>query len=304
MECDITGPHVQSYNYIIDEGIQRAAEDIFPERFKLPNDEAVTIKFVSASLGFPTFGGGGDQNKKIHEVRRLYPAECRQRGVTYRGKLSATLRIEIDGRPLEDMTRDVGDVPIMLMSKRCYLMGLLKKELISRGEEPTEMGGYFIVNGTEKVIRYLVLMRRNFPMGLIRPNYIKRGKLFTEYAVITRCVRDDHTPNLMTMHYLENGGITLAFSFRRETIFVPLVYVLKALVNVTDQAIYRALIRGREKDDFWKDCVLNMLHNALENDVKGHHHALHCLGSRFVLTPHRISVLVGCSLAIAHVKSL
>jgi DNA-directed RNA polymerase beta subunit len=39
------------------------------------------------------------------------------------------------------------------------------KELVEAKEESEELGGYFIVNGIEKLIRMLIVQRRNHPMA-------------------------------------------------------------------------------------------------------------------------------------------
>jgi DNA-directed RNA polymerase II subunit RPB2 len=43
----------------------------------------------------------------------------------------------------------IGDIPIMLKSKHCLLHG--REDLESLGECPYDMGGYYIINGIEKV---------------------------------------------------------------------------------------------------------------------------------------------------------
>ena len=64
--------------------------------------------------------------------------------------------------------------------------------MITKGKEDMgEMGGYFIINGNERLIRMLVLTKRNYPIAMVRPSFVSRGKLFTQYAVMMRCVRDD-----------------------------------------------------------------------------------------------------------------
>ena len=40
----------------------------------------------------------------------------------------------------------------MLKSKLCFLSQLSKEELIAAGEDPDDPGGYFVVNGSERVI--------------------------------------------------------------------------------------------------------------------------------------------------------
>ena len=41
----------------------------------------------------------------------------------------------------------------------CHLRGLDAAALVAAGEEPTDAGGYFIVNGHEKVLRLLIMPR-------------------------------------------------------------------------------------------------------------------------------------------------
>ena len=47
---------------------------------------------------------------------------------------------------------EIGEIPIMLKSKRCNLYGLSDRELKEAGEDPLDAGGYFIINGSEHVI--------------------------------------------------------------------------------------------------------------------------------------------------------
>jgi DNA-directed RNA polymerase I subunit RPA2 len=61
-----------------------------------------------------------------------------------------------------------------------------RAELIRKGEEGTEVGGYFICNGIERIIRMLILQRRHYIMALKRSSYLKRGPDFTEFATLLR----------------------------------------------------------------------------------------------------------------------
>jgi len=46
-----------------------------------------------------------------------------------------------------------------------------------------EFGGYFIINGNERIVRMLIMTKRNYPVAFVRPNFVNRGKLYTQYAV-------------------------------------------------------------------------------------------------------------------------
>lgn len=46
----------------------------------------------------------------------------------------------------------IGRMPIMIGSSRCHLRGRSEKELSELQECPYDPKGYFVINGTEKVI--------------------------------------------------------------------------------------------------------------------------------------------------------
>lgn len=50
---------------------------------------------------------------------------------------------------------------LWIQSSACGLSGLTPAQLVARGEEAQEFGGYFIINGNEKLIRMLVMPRRH-----------------------------------------------------------------------------------------------------------------------------------------------
>ena len=47
---------------------------------------------------------------------------------------------------------NIGKIPIMLRSKYCKLRDLSDRELTELNECPLDPGGYFVVNGSEKVL--------------------------------------------------------------------------------------------------------------------------------------------------------
>ena len=71
----------------------------------------------------------------------------------------------------------------MVKSQYCHLNNLSEKELIEKKEDGAEYGGYFIINGNERIVRMLIMTKRNYPVAFMRPTFINRGKLFSPYAV-------------------------------------------------------------------------------------------------------------------------
>ena len=73
----------------------------------------------------------------------------------------------------------------MLKSDACILSALSPAQLVARKEDAEETGGYFIVNGGERVVRMLVQQRRNFPVALERGTW-KKHPNFTQFGVTAR----------------------------------------------------------------------------------------------------------------------
>jgi DNA-directed RNA polymerase I subunit RPA2 len=103
------------------------------------------------------------------------------------------------------------------------------KELTHHHEESEEMGGYFIINGIEKIIRLLLVQRRNYVMALVRSSFLKRGPMFTPYGVTVRCAREDESTQSFGINYLKDGDCIFRFAWRKQEYTIPLVLVLKVL---------------------------------------------------------------------------
>jgi len=115
-------------------------------------------------------------------------------------------------------------------------------QLIKAKEESEELGGYFIVNGIEKIIRMLQVNRRNYPMAIKRGAFTNRGPGYTPYGILIRSMRPDQTSQTNGLHYLNDGNVNLRFSWRKAEYLVPVMMVLKALVETNDREIFEGIV--------------------------------------------------------------
>ncbi|KAH9310677.1 hypothetical protein KI387_025712, partial [Taxus chinensis] len=180
---------------------------------------------------------GGDRR----QARRLLPYECRQSGTSYTGKFYLDVCFQWNGGDVTREKFNFGRLPIMLKSHLCNLSDAKPGRLIELKEEATEMGGYFICNGLERLIRLLIMPKRNHPLGVQRSSYRNRGPEFTDKAVVTRCTRADQSSVTNRLYYLHNGNATLGFSMRRREYLIPVGIVLKALIDTSDRELYLQL---------------------------------------------------------------
>lgn len=181
-------------------------------------------------------------NKYSIRNRNIYPAECRERHITYRGRLRARLAFQVNNGEWKESIRELGQVPLMLRANRCHLESFSPAQLVDHKEESEELGGYFIVNGNEKLIRMLILPKRNFPMAIIRSSFAKRGALYSKYGIQIRSVRPDQTSQTNVLHYLNDGNVMLRFSWRKNEYLIPVMMVLKALVETNDREIFEGIV--------------------------------------------------------------
>tara|TARA_R110002003_G_scaffold63_15_gene5913 strand:- start:24162 stop:26444 length:2283 start_codon:yes stop_codon:yes gene_type:complete len=115
-------------------------------------------------------------------------------------------------------------------------------QLVKSKEESEELGGYFIVNGIEKIVRMLQVNRRNFPMAIKRGAFTNRGPGYTPYGILIRSMRPDQTSQTNALHYLNDGNVNLRFSWRKAEYLVPVMMVLKSLVETNDREIFEGLV--------------------------------------------------------------
>uniref|UniRef100_A0A182X7Q7 DNA-directed RNA polymerase subunit beta n=1 Tax=Anopheles quadriannulatus TaxID=34691 RepID=A0A182X7Q7_ANOQN len=248
-------PHIDSFNYMLDEGIEDVLSRLVPVCFEMANGSRIKLRITDISIAPPTVP------MMLVEVaeKRVFPSECRQKSDTYAGMCTITLNWELDGMPQSPLTREMGRIPIMLRSNACNLANATPEELVARGEHEDEWGGYFVVRGNEKLIRMLISTRRNYPIAVNRNTWRDRGKDFSATGVFIRCVREDQYSTRNVLHYLTNGTAKLMISVSRALSFIPVMMILKALGDRSDNEIYKKLTACDESDQYYKRCIMAML---------------------------------------------
>lgn len=129
----------------------------------------------------------------------------------------------------------------MLKSEICHLHGLSRNELIEKGEDPADPGGYFIVNGSERSI---------VTMEEIAPNKIILERIGEEDENRARAIVTSIRSGFRARISLEyrkprKSGVFLRISFPYVPGELPLVILLRALGLATDQDIITSI-----SDDF------------------------------------------------------
>ena len=176
----------------------------------------------------------------------LTPMEARLRNLNYLAPVALDFTIVEDGIEKEPEKVHIGDLPIMVKSKRCTLYKENLEEerelteaeysdkLVQASEDPKDPGGYFIIGGTERVLISLEDLAPNRVMVEFNERYgtkIEVAKVFSQregYRALT-LVEKKKDGMLMVTVPAASGQI-------------PLIALMKALGMESDAEIYDAIV--------------------------------------------------------------
>jgi len=144
-EKGLVKQHVDSYNDFVERGLQAIVDEVGEIPIEI-EEYSLKIKLGKIEIGTP----------RVTEVdgseRQIYPTEARVRNLTYAAPLHLEMIPIIGEREGQTEIVYIGDFPVMLKSRICPLSSLTSEELVRIGEDPLDPGGYFIVNGSERVV--------------------------------------------------------------------------------------------------------------------------------------------------------
>ena len=268
--------HLESYNDFFNNKIH----NIFKEKnpilvMKEQNDETKEYNY-KAELYI-----GGSSGKLIyfgkpiiydeHREHYMFPNEARLRNMTY----AITIHVDVeviyyimneDGIYVETKSLlekiYLGKFPIMLNSDLCILNGLDKITKFNMGECRNDRGGYFIVDGKEKVL----ISQEKFADNMI---YIKSdyNELYSHSAEI-RSVSEDASKPIRTLSIRilrpdtkhSNNQILVNIPNVRKP--VPLFILMRALGILSDKEIIKMCLLDLEKYENYISLFIPCVHDA------------------------------------------
>ncbi|GFZ03056.1 DNA-directed RNA polymerase family protein [Actinidia rufa] len=224
------------------------------------------------------------------ETATLFPKAARLRNLTYSAPLyvDVTKRVIKKGHDGEEVTETqdftkvfIGKVPIMLRSSYCTLYQNSEKDLTELGECPYDQGGYFIINGSEKVLIAQEKMSTNHV-------YVFKKRQPNKYAYVAEvrsmAESQNRPPSTMFVRMLSRtsakGGssgqyIRATLPYIRTEI--PIIIVFRALGFVADKDILEHICY-----DFADTQMMELLRPSLEEAfvIQNQQVALDYIGKR------------------------
>jgi DNA-directed RNA polymerase II subunit RPB2 len=194
-------------------------------------------------------------------IRRMFPNDVRLRNGTY----SATLVVDVDihitiTQPVAPFAQDTKvlkyenmplfTIPILLGSKLCATHGADAKLLFEMGECRNDPGGYFIINGSEKVLITRLEQANNSVVITLCPPHDLKLRTVASVACQNPKTKQTRTIKLIRLRNDSTGKITerttldgaIRVSMPSVKNMVPLFVLFRALGIESDEQIVRMII--------------------------------------------------------------
>jgi DNA-directed RNA polymerase II subunit RPB2 len=268
--------HIDSYNDFFRSGIKR----IFKEGNPIVLQKEQDLDTKDFKYRCELYLGGRDGSKiyygkpVIYDDNRehyMYPNEARLRNMTYGITIHYDLEVDFyiqDNDGIVKQTTEfynklfLGRFPIMLQSDLCILNGLNREVRYNMGECRNDYGGYFIIDGKEKVIISQEKFADN--MLYIRDNY---NEIYSHGADIRTVSEDSSKPERTlsvrivapTSQYSNNQIVVNIPNVRKP---IPLFIVFRALGIISDKEIIEYCILDLEQNHNMIDLFIPSIHDA------------------------------------------
>ncbi|MCU0642631.1 MAG: hypothetical protein MUF61_03620, partial [archaeon] len=198
--------NILSFNDFINNKVQQIVKEI---NENMEADEEVEIRLGKIRVEKPNIIEADGSTTLVT------PAIARLRNLTYSAPIYAELTIKY-GQQTDSSEVEIGRIPVMVRSAICNTYGMDKTRLTEEYMDALDPGGYFIINGNERV------MVMNEDLAANQP-FIEEGRLGLTLRVFSQ--RGSYRIPT-TISETGEGVLELTFSRLKN---IPAVVVLKAL---------------------------------------------------------------------------
>lgn len=266
--------HIDSFNFFVEvelKKIVRANRTVLSDI-----DPRFYLTYNNVYVGRPTrLDENISDSTRYKWTSTVIPNECRLRDATY----AAPILVDVSyWRGIREIRRKgvmIGRLPMMLRSSQCMLSGKDEKEMARMQECPLDPGGYFIVNGTEKVILVQEQLSKN------RVLVERDEKKDFVQASVTSSTHERKSKSYVIM---KNDRIWLKHNVLNED--VPIAMIFKALGIDSDQEIM-LLVAGF--DSTYQDIFAVNFEECAKLDIHTQQEALEWLGYRLKIKSRAIA---------------
>ncbi|EEH43458.2 DNA-directed RNA polymerase III core subunit RET1 [Paracoccidioides brasiliensis Pb18] len=268
--------HIDSYNYFVEVQLKKIVQASAEIRSDV--DPNFYIRFHDIYLGTPR-RADEEQDSNFNAASTITPNECRLRDMTYASPILVDFEYVRGRQRVKRNGTAIGRMPVMLRSSKCVLSNKSEAEMQLLQECPLDPGGYFIVNGTEKVILVQEQLSKN---RVIVETDLKKEIV---QASVTSSSNERKSKSYII---LKKERIYVRHNVLNED--VPIVILLKAMGIQSDKEML-LLVAGIDST-YQEDFAINF-EEAVKLGIYTQHQALEYIGSRIKINrkPNNFGVI-------------
>ncbi|PSS09193.1 hypothetical protein M430DRAFT_69614 [Amorphotheca resinae ATCC 22711] len=252
--------HIDSFNFFVDHEMKKIV--MANKRVTSDVDSRFFLEYLDIRVGEPERLDYDDRRPQ----NEITPNECRLRDMTYAAPIVVDIKYVRGKTIIKRQNCRIGRLPIMLRSSKCRLAGKNDREMAHMNECALDPGGYFIVNGTEKVILVQEQLSKN---RVIVESDPKKGIVS---ASVTSSTHERKSKSYVLM---KKDRIHMQHNILQEPI--PIVIILKAMGIQSDHEML-LLVAGT--DSTYQDEFAVNFEEATKLGIFSQHQALEYIGSR------------------------
>ncbi|MEZ0394663.1 MAG: DNA-directed RNA polymerase subunit B [Desulfurococcaceae archaeon] len=220
-EKGLVRQHLDSYNRFVKETLR----EILEEFREIPIGGNMKLVIKDYKIGRPTW-------KSVEGVEtEVTPMECRLRNLTYAAPLFVKLVLYDGMGHKREIEAKLLDLPVMLKSDIDPLSKLSPDELVEIGEDPKDPGGYFIINGSEKV----VVAHEDLASNNIIVDVAPEGASYTHVAKVVSIAKGRRSQ--LIIERKKDGSFEASFQGYR----IPVVVLMMALGLTSEAEVLNAI---------------------------------------------------------------
>jgi DNA-directed RNA polymerase subunit B len=126
--------HLDSYNEFIDHGLQEVVDEVGEIPIEVP-ENPYKVKLGQIWVIDPQSRITGPYVTEVDGTKHeIYPMEARLRNLAYAAPIALEMTPIIDGREQDTELVYIGNIPVMLKSKLCFLSQLSRERNLSQQE--------------------------------------------------------------------------------------------------------------------------------------------------------------------------
>ena len=273
----VIGATLNSFNHFVEHGIAQIAQDVFEMKFELDSKDTserdpTIIKYsLEITIDSIRVAKPVKYDYNLQQSLALFPNEALLKDLTYCSGvyIDATMIAKayhkngtVTTERLSIPNMMICKLPTMVNSKLCNMYNRSSESLIQLQEDPSDMGGYFVIKGNQYIIINMESMKYNESREFVNDHKheVCRADIISKPGDAF-----ENSYNLV-LKLLDNGSVVINMSMAGfKEIDIPFFVFFRALGVLSTKEITEFITYSTNSKDIITKQMLNILKKSFTN---------------------------------------